>query len=304
MKMRRQILNALTVLALSIASAHADVVVSSKADTEGSLLGNIIIRVLRAHDIPAQDRLQLGSTEIVRGAMVDRQVDIYPEYTGDGAFLFHDTDAALWKDASRAYETVKHRDYDANKFVWLAAAPANNTWGIALRNDVAAANHIVTFSDFAKWVDGGGKVLLAASSVFINSPSALTAFEQAYGFKLAPEQLLSLATGDTAQTIAAAARQTSGVNAGVAFGTDGGIGSSGLVFLVDDKSVQPVYNPAPVIREKVLQQYPQIPSLLDPVFARLDLRTLQTLNGRVQVGGEDAGSVASDWLQSSGLLTP
>ena len=79
---------------------------------------------------------------------------------------------------------------------------------------------------------------------------------------------------------------------------------SGLVFLVDDKKVQPVYNPVPVIREPVLKQYPEIASLLDPVFARLDLPTLQTLNGRVEVGGEDAAAVAKDWLKSSGILKP
>ena len=67
------------------------------------------------------------------------------------------------------------------------------------------------------------------------------------------------------------------------YGTDGGIAPSGLVVLQDDKGVQPVYQPAPIIREAVLKQYPQIKDLLAPVFAKLDLVTLQTLNGQIQV---------------------
>ena len=197
---------------------------------------------------------------------------------------------------------MKRLDYDANKLVWLGAAPANNTWGIALRRDVADANHIATFSDFAAWVGAGGNIKLAASAVFINSPPALPAFEKTYGFTLKPDQLITLSGGDTAAFIAAAANQTSGANAAVVYGTDGGIAPSGLVALQDDKGVQPVYNPAPIVREAVLKQYPQIADLLKPVFAKLNLTTLQTLNGRVQVGGEAAAAVAADWLKTQGIV--
>jgi osmoprotectant transport system substrate-binding protein len=41
---------------------------------------------------------------------------------------------------------------------------------------------------------------------------------------------------------------------------------------------------------------------LAPVFAKLDLTTLQTLNGRVQVGGETAAAVATDFLKSNGFV--
>ena len=106
----------------------------------------------------------------------------------------------------------------------------------------------------------------------------------------------------TAATIAAAAQQTNGVNAAMVYGTDGGIAPSGLVVLEDDKGVQPVYEPAPIIREAVLQANPTIPDLLKPVFDKLDLVTLQTLNGRIQVGGEAAKDVAIDWLKQNGFL--
>jgi len=173
---------------------------------------------------------------------------------------------------------------------------------VALRKDVADPAKVVTWSDFGKWVAGGGSVKLAASAEFVSSAAALPAFEAAYGFKLNPDQLITLSGGDTAAFIAAAANQTSGANAAVVYGTDGGIAPSGLVALTDDKGVQPVYNPAPIVRETVLKQYPQIADLLAPVIAKLDLVTLQTLNGRVQVGGEQASAVAADFLKTSGLL--
>jgi osmoprotectant transport system substrate-binding protein len=302
----QKILKALAAAAVTLAIimpvASAQVVVSSKIDTEGGVLGNIILKVLSANGVPTTDKIQLGATPIVRQAITEGQIDIYPEYTGNGAFFFNAAEQPIWNDAAAGYEEVKKLDYDANKIVWLAPAPANNTWAIALRNDVAEPNTLATLSDFGKFVAAGGQVKLAASAEFVNSAAALPAFQTAYGFTLSPDQLITLSGGDTAATIAAAAQQTSGANAAMVYGTDGGIAASGLTVMDDDLGVQPVYQPAPIIREAVLTQYPQIADLLAPVFAKLDLETLQELNGRVQVGGEAAAAVADDFLQSNALL--
>ena len=297
-----KLLAAIAALTLSVSAASAQVVVSSKIDTEGGLLGNIISQMLQANDIAVTEQLQLGGTPVVREAIVAGQIDIYPEYTGNAAFFFNRADEPLWNEAASAYDEAKKLDFDANKIVWLSPAPANNTWAVALRQDLADANQLKTFSEFGAWVAGGGEVKLAASAEFVSSPAALPKFQEVYGFTLKPEQLVTLSGGDTAATIAAAAQQTSGVNAAMVYGTDGGIAPSGLVVLADDKGVQPVYQPAPIIREAVLNEYPAITEILAPVFAKLDLETLQTLNGRIQVGGEASQAVAVDWLKTNGFL--
>jgi len=289
-------------LALGTGSAFAQVVVSSKIDTEGGVLGNIILKVLDTNGIPTTDRIQLGATPVVRSAITAGEIDIYPEYTGNAAFFFEKAEDPAWKNAEQAYTLAKQLDYDANKIVWLTPSPANNTWAIAVRKDLAEENNLKTLSDFGAYVAGGGEVKLAASSEFVNSAAALPAFQSTYGFTLQPEQLITLSGGDTAATIAAAANQTNGANAAMVYGTDGGIAPSGLVVLDDDKGVQPVYQPAPIVRESVLKEHPEIEALLQPVFEKLDLVTLQDLNGRVQVGGEPAKAVAEDFLTRNGFL--
>jgi osmoprotectant transport system substrate-binding protein len=303
--MRRSstLLGALAALALSTAAANAQVVVSSKIDTEGGVLGNIIKQVLEANDIAVEDRIQLGATPIMREAIIAGEIDIYPEYTGNGAYFFDRAEEPIWNDATQAYDEAKKLDYDVNKIVWLTPSPANNTWAVALRSDVAEANSLVTFTQFGEWVAGGGEVKLAASAEFVNSAAALPKFQEVYGFTLTQDQLVVLSGGDTAATIAAAAQQTNGVNAAMVYGTDGGISASGLVVLEDDQGVQPVYQPAPIIREEVLTEYPQIEELLAPVFGSLTLETLQELNGRVQLGGEAADAVATDYLTQNGFLS-
>lgn len=282
--------------------ASAQVVVSSKIDTEGGVLGNIIATMLEANDIPVERRLQLGATPIVREAIAAGQIDIYPEYTGNGAFFFNLGDDPIWNDAQAAYERVAEMDLAENEVVWLTPSPANNTWAIAIRAEIAEDNGLQTLSDFAGYVNGGGEIVLAASSEFVTSPAALPAFQEAYGFELVSDQLIQLSGGDTAATIAAAANQTSGANAAMVYGTDGGIAPSGLVVMDDDKGVQPVYAPAPIIRQAVLDEYPQIADILAPVFEGLTLEVLQELNGRVQVGGEPAEAVAESYLTGNGFL--
>lgn len=289
-------------IAASGAFAQEAVRVGSKIDTEGALLGNMIIQLLEANGIKTVNRLQLGPTKIVRSAIVAGEIDLYPEYTGNGAFFFSmDTDPA-WKDAKSGYEKVKALDADRNKLVWLQPAPANNTWAIAVRKDVAAANKLSTMEDFARWVSGGGKVKIAASAEFVESPAALPSFEKTYGFKLGQDQVLVLAGGNTAATERAAAEQTSGVNAAMAYGTDGALAALGLVVMSDPKGAQIVYAPAPLVRAAVLEKHPAIKTLLEPVFASLDLATLQTLNAKIAVEGQDAKQVATGYLKDKGFL--
>jgi len=301
--MRLAVLFAAAVLAGAVATtASAKVVVSSKIDTEGGVLGNVIALALKANGIDVEDRIQLGGTPVMRKAILAGEIDVYPEYTGNAAFFFNKADDPVWKNGDKGYEEARTLDYDANKIVWLTPAPANNTWGIAVRKEVAASAKLKTLSDFGAWVAGGGKVKLAGSAEFVNSAAALPAFQTAYGFKLSPDQLIVLSGGDTAATIKAAADQTDGANAAMVYGTDGAIQPSGLVVLDDDKGVQPVYRPTPIIREATLKANPKIADILKPIFESLDLATLQELNARVQVGGEPAKSVAADFLKSKGLL--
>ena len=112
--------------------------------------------------------------------------------------------------------------------MWLAAAPANNTWVIAVRRDLAERHGLKTMDDFAKYLAAGGRIKLAASAEFVESPSALPAFEATYGFRLKDAQLLTLSGGNTSATLRAAAEGMSGVNAAMAYGTDGALAALGL----------------------------------------------------------------------------
>ena len=291
----------LTALLLgSAAVAQKTVTVGSKIDTEGALLCQITKQALERGGFKVNDKCSTGATSVVRKALLQGEIDLYPEYTGTAIYLLTESGqkipAGVSRDAVKAYTTVKNLDLKLNKVVWLSRSPANNTWAIAVPAKLAQANGLKTMADFARYVNRGGTVKLAASQEFVDRDDALKAFQKTYGFSLKPSQLVIVPGGNTTQTETAAAQGTSGVNAAMAYGTDGAISALGLVALSDPKGAVAVYQPALTVRQSVAQKYPEIARIMNPIFAKLDARTLSTLNGRIAVGGESAAAVARSWL--------
>jgi osmoprotectant transport system substrate-binding protein len=290
------------VLAVAVAAPlHAAVVVSSKLSSESAMLGQMIRMMLNAHGIQTIDRTRIGATPVVRKALLAGEIDLYVEYTGNAGFFYNDAANHAWKDLEQGYALGARLDYEHNHIVWLTPARASNAWALAVRRDVAEANHLKTMSDFGRWVSQGGNVVLACSAEFANA-GTLRALEKAYGFRMKSEQLIVLAGGETAATIGAAAARTNDINTAMVYGTDGGIVAANLVVLEDDRHEQPIYAPVPVVREVVLRANPQIAQIVKPLMDSLTRESLQQLNARVQIDGESDQEVAADYLKSKGLI--
>jgi osmoprotectant transport system substrate-binding protein len=277
------------------------VVVSSKLSSESAMIGQMIRLLLDANGVATVDRMTLGATSVVRRALLSGEIDLYVEYTGNAGFFFNDAADPAWKNLRQGYELGARLDYAANRIVWLTPANASNSWALAVRRDVADANHLKTMSDFGRWVAGGGQVMLACSAEFANA-GTLRSLEKAYGFTLRSDQMIVLAGGETSATIGAAAARTNGINTAMVYGTDGGIDAANLQVLDDDRNDQPIYAPVPIIREAALTANPRIAALVKPLMDSFDRAMLQRLNERVQIDGESTQAVAADYLKARGLV--
>jgi osmoprotectant transport system substrate-binding protein len=288
----------------SAAAAAGPVVrVGSLLDSEGTLLGSVVIQMLEANGIKTEDKTKLGTPEVVRAALEAGEIDATIDYTGSGQYYHQGQEGdPKWKNAEEAYAAIKQLDKEANDIDWLTPAPANNSEFIATTRALAEEESIETMEDFAKYVNEGGAVKLIAAQSFIDNPLGLKGYEEAYGFKLDNDQLIALSTGNTAEMLSALAKGTDDVNFSLAYGTDGQLNELDLVIIEDTKDVPPVYEPAPVFRGQIAAAYPQIESILKPVFLSLDQAKLQELNARIAFGGEDPKAVATSYLEANGFL--
>lgn len=135
----------------------------------------------------------------------------------------------------------------------------------------------------------------ATNHEFSVRPDGLPELHKVYGFEF--DNVITMDLGVTYGAL-----KEGQVSTALGFATDGRIGAFNLVNLVDDKQFFPVYNPAPVVRAEVLEEYPEIKETLGAIGPLLDTETMIELNGLVDIEGQDHKQVAEEWLLAQNLI--
>ncbi len=107
----------------------AAIVVGSKLDTEAQLLGRMMAATLESKGYEVSTKIPLGSTDLVRKALLSERIDIYWEFTGSGLALLEQPPIG---DPQAAYQKIKELDAK-NGITWLPAAEMNDTYALAVK---------------------------------------------------------------------------------------------------------------------------------------------------------------------------
>jgi len=280
-----------------------EISVGSKDFTEQLILGQITIQVLQAAGATVEDRTGAGSTRAVRESLEAGATDMYWEYTGTGwlEILGHQQPVA---GAQAQYDSVAEEDLQANGIRWLPPAPADNTYAIAVSEQAPSdgAGGVATLSDFGALVQQSPELAtLCVASEFVERSDGLPGLEQAYGFGVPPDNLVTV---DQEGLVYAAINQGQACAFGEVFRTDGRIASLDLRLLEDDKGFFPVYNPALTVRAELVDQYPELEAIFAEIASTLDAETLRELNTSVDVDDRPVRDVAQEFLEDEELLSP
>lgn len=278
------------------------ITLGSFVDTEGGILGNMLLLALEDKGYLMTDKVQFGTPDVHRNALLQGELDMGIDYTGNGQFYVEGAKEDTFRDRVKGFETIRDYDADKNKLIWLEPAKANNTEALAVKEDFAEANQLKTMADFAKYVNAGKPVKFITSQLFAEKEAGLLGMEKAYGFKLKPDQLILLPHGNTAETLKALANGTDGVNVALAYATDGSLADLKLVILEDTLSIPTVYEPSVIVRKEVLDKYPEVGEIAEQIFALLTKENLQSLNKQVIIDGLSPKEVARTFLKEKGIL--
>lgn len=276
------------------------IIIGSFVDTEGGILGNIIMLALQKEGYAVTDRIQFGTPDVHRNALLEGELHIGIDYTGNGQFYSEGFDEDIWRDAEKGYEAIRSYDLENNDLVWMTPAKANNTEALAMKREYALQYGIEDMYDFGEYVSNGGYVKFITSQLFAEKYTGLLGMEEAYGFSLRPDQLILLPHGNTAETLSALANGTDGVNVALAYGTDGSIADLDLLLIEDPLSIPPVYEPSAIARREVLDKYPLAQDIIEGIFENLDIENLQEMNKKVIVDGMAPVDVAREFLEEKG----
>ena len=267
--------------------------VGSKDFTEQFILGEMYALVLENNGLPVERKLNLGGTPIAQASLINGQIDLYPEYTGTA--LLTVLKLPTNSDPQQVFDTVARAYKEQFNLVWLEPAPMNNTTALAMTAPEAEKFGIRTISDM---VTHAGELTLLAPSAFAVREDSLPGLKKVYGdFEF--KEFKAIDPGLRYQGL----QQGEG-NIVTAFGTDGEISALGLVVLEDDKGLFPPYQVAPVVRQEILDKYPEIERILNTLAPKLTNQTMQRLNYEVSGKQREPADVAREFLIQENLLTP
>lgn len=279
----------------------APIVVTSKSFTEGVLLGKITATYLAAAGAKVTDLTGAPGSASSRQAQLNGDADILWEYTGTGWVNYHgetevitDPDE-LWK---RVYE-VEKRDHNLE---WLPPANFNDTYAFAASAGTAERLGVKTLSDVAKLPESD-RTFCVDDECFSRADGFVPMLET-YGIALnAPGGVPSNnVTRMDAGVVYTSTARSAPCNFGMVYTTDGRVKNLNLTVLEDDRKFFLPYSGSAVVRDAVLEEYPEIADLIAKVSERLTDDLMQELNGKVDIDGEDPADVAYDWLKKESLI--
>jgi osmoprotectant transport system substrate-binding protein len=275
------------------ANGAGKVIVGSKDFTEQFIVAEMYAQLLENEGFTVERKLNLGGTPIAHEAMMNGDIDLYPEYTSTGLLTMLKLDPI--QDAQEIYTTVKSGYEQQYKLTWLTPSPFNDTQALAMTKELAAQYGIQTYSDLSQ---KASELVLGGPAEFLEREDGLKGLQQAYGgFEF--KEVKQLGTG----SLRYQALLDGQVDVVVAFGTDGAIKGNDLLLLVDDLVFYPIYNVAPVIRQDTLEKYPQIEKILNDFAPMLTDDIMSGLNWQVDgPEGKEPADVARAFLLEKGVV--
>ncbi|MDX2267343.1 MAG: glycine betaine ABC transporter substrate-binding protein [Bryobacter sp.] len=273
-------------LALPLAgcSTAAGPRVGAKNFVEQDILGSLLAESIRRHTtLRPELRLRLGGSLIAHQALLSKQLDLYPEYSGTA--LTANLKLPL-PAASQDLNTLLARTYlERHQIVWGWPFGFSNTFAMVIRNQSSSVESLSQAVASQPWRLGVG-------FEFEQRADGWPAFRQTYPLKLQG----SLVTMDLGLLFRAL--DANQVDMIAANSTDPQLASGRFRVLEDDKHFFPPYDACVAVRQEALAQFPTLRSALAALAGRIDTSTMIRLNAAVALEKRTAESVANDFLNT------
>lgn len=264
----------------------ATIKVGSKDFTENLVVGEIYALALEEAGYNVE-RIPNIASSVIHTSLVNKEIDLYPEYTGTGLLSILQMD--LITDPQEVYNTVKTEYEKQFNLVWLDYSAANDGQGLVIRTDVANKLGIKTISDLQA---NAGEIRFASQGEFDEREDGIPGLEKVYGpFNFKSSKIY--ANGLKYEVLS-----NDEADVAPAYTTEGQLVKEEFTLLEDDKQVWPPYNLAPVVQKSVLDENPDIGEILNKISASLDTAKVTELNAAVDVDKREYEEVAKEFYDT------
>lgn len=276
----------------------ASATVTSKSFTEQLIVGKIAVIALQTAGFTVTDMTNVPGSQPARELVVSNSANMGWEYTGTAWLTYLGYEQPV-VGAEEQWQAVRDED-EQNGIYWGRPAPLNNTYAMAMNEEVAERLGITKLSELQDL--DAAELTFCVDPEFNSRRDGLTPMLEAIGLSRGsdvPESNIGLYDVGAIYSATAAGA----CNFGEVFTTDGRIKALNLTVLEDDIQYFPSYNMAPMINAQFHDQWPQVAEIMGTIAPLLTDEVLQALNAEVDVEGREPADVAFEWMLEQGLVT-
>lgn len=135
-----------------------DMLIGGKLQTEQFILAHMYRLLIENYtSLDVGLRSGLAGTQIVFNALLNKEIQLYPEYTGTGLQVLLDTDQqtldSLGNDPEVVYRYVKEQSSKQFSIEWLRPIGFENSYALVMRKEQAEKQGIESISDLAEYLE-------------------------------------------------------------------------------------------------------------------------------------------------------
>lgn len=289
---KRWVLSILPIVAISLnlgGCAKKDIVrVAISEEPQVQIIGYMFCQLAKEKDIECEVRETQSGIANIHPALENDSLQVGVEYT-----------QSAWSNILQnrtAYKpndlTALQREYEKRNLYWCNLPRVEDTYSLAIGNDMAMDYDIVTLSDLAAISD----------SLVIGAPTAF--FEEEDGYPLISDKydMHFKTTVNIPESGVAQAILDGKVDVVSAHSLDGGIRAAGLLVLEDDLNARNEATAGIVVNRSAMMDHPQLNVVAQEIGRILTSEQLAEFSQGIKLNLYTAKQAANYLLMENGLL--
>lgn len=248
--------------------------VGAKHFNEGYILSEILSQLLESEGYKVERKFNLGGTLVCYEALINNEIDIYPEYTGTIS------EAILKQKEKIPIEELRKKLRETNLEI-SGEYGFNNTYALAVRNDLADKSDITKISDLRDFPG----LKFGLSYEFLNREDGWKNLAEYYELKQKP---VGLEHGLVYKAI-----EDKQIDLTDVYSTDGEIPKYNLKILQDDKGYFPKYNAVSFYKSSLDEKAKDITGR---IAGKIGENEMQNMNKQVLYENKSFAEVADNFL--------
>lgn len=266
--------------------------IGTQTYTEVKVLAEMYKALIEANtDLKVEITPDLASSPVVIQALKGGELDMATLYTGEVFNNYFEVDVS--HDRREVYEAARDGFAEHYGLVWLEPFGFENTYGFAMRRELAEQGGYETVSDLEG--DAPGLRLGVDTTWLERTDIGYPVFIRHYGFEFGETFPMEISL-----VYEAAANEE--VDVVLAYTTDARIQAFDLVTLADDKQLFPPYDAAAVIKSDLLERHPELRDIIGVLSGNISEAEMVSLNYEVDINEASPKEAALNFLARKGLL--